>query len=125
MTNHRDILNQAVTILDHRGRRYGSMEESFERASMIASTILGKQITIFDLAIIMTAIKLSRITSTQTLDDNYIDGINYLAFAGQFSTAEEQISVALEEDIAAMARKYAPRRPDVATEEQETIEPTA
>ena len=101
------------------------MEEGFERAATIASTILGKQITIFDLAIIMTAIKLSRITSTQTLDDNYIDGINYLAFAGQFSTAEEQISVALEEDIAAMARKFAPRRPDVATEAQETIEQTA
>ena len=78
------------------------MEEGFERAATIATTILGKQITVFDLAIIMTAIKLSRITSSQTLDDNYIDGINYLAFAGQFSTAEEQVAVALDEDIAAI-----------------------
>ena len=120
-----DILNQATTILDQRGRRYGSMEEGFERASTIASTILGKQITVFDLAIIMTSIKLARITSSQTLDDNYIDGINYLAFAGQFSTAEEQVAVALEEDIAAMARKYAPRKYEVVSNTDDPKEQSA
>ena len=125
MTNHMDILTQATTILDQRGRRYGSMEEGFERAATIATTILGKQITVFDLAIIMTAIKLSRITSSQTLDDNYIDGINYLAFAGQFSTAEEQVAVALEEDIAAMARKYAPRKYEVVSNTDEPTEQSA
>ena len=50
--------------------------------------------------------------------DNYVDGINYLAFASQFSTSEEQAKVALEEDIAAMARKFAPRRPDSETPQQ-------
>jgi hypothetical protein len=58
----------------------------------------------------MTAMKMARITSSPTLDDNYVDGINYLAFASQFSSSEEQAKTALEEDIAAMARKFAPRR---------------
>jgi hypothetical protein len=74
--------------------------------------MLGKQITLYDVSIIMAAMKMARITSTPTLDDNYIDGINYLAFASQFSTSEEQAKIAIEEDIAAMARKFAPKRAD-------------
>lgn len=101
------------------------MEEGLDRAATIATTILGKQITIFDLAIIMTAIKLSRILSSRTLDDNYIDGINYLAFAGQFSAAEEQVATALEEDIASMARKFAPRKYEVVSNADEPTEQSA
>jgi hypothetical protein len=112
MTNHTDILKQAANILGDRGRRYGSVEETFERCANIATIMLGKQITLYDVSIIMAAMKMARITSTPTLDDNYIDGINYLAFASQFSTSEEQAKVAIEEDIAAMARKFAPKRPD-------------
>jgi len=58
----------------------------------------------------MASMKLARITASPTLDDNYVDGINYLAFASQFSVSEDQAKMALEEDIAAMARKFAPRR---------------
>jgi hypothetical protein len=75
--------------------------------------MLGKQITLYDVSIVMAAMKMARITSSPTLDDNYIDGINYLAFASQFSTSEEQAKVAMEEDIAAMARKFAPKRPEL------------
>jgi len=112
MTNHTDILKQAANILGDRGRRYGSVEETFDRCSKLATIILGKQVTIYDVAIIMSAMKMARIPSSPTMDDHYIDGINYLAFASQFSTSEEQIKVALEEDISAMARKFAPKRYD-------------
>ena len=95
-----------------RGRRYGSVEECFDRCAKIATIILGKQVTLYDVSIIMMAMKMARMTSTPSLDDNYVDGINYMAFASQFSTSEEQAKVALEEDIAAMARKFAPRRPE-------------
>ena len=118
MTNHTDILKQAAITLGDRGRRYGSVEECFERCSKIATIILGKQVTLYDVSIIMMAMKMARITSTPALEDNYVDGINYLAFASQFSTSEEQARVALEEDIAAMARKFAPRRPDSETPQQ-------
>ena len=110
MTNHTDILKQAATILGDRGRRYGSVEETFDRCAKLATIILGKQVTMYDAAIILSTMKMARITSTPSLDDNYVDGINYLAFASQFSTSEEQAKTALEEDIAAMARKFAPRR---------------
>lgn len=74
--------------------------------------MLNKQVTIYDVAMIMSAMKMARIPTSPTIDDHYVDGINYLAFASQFSTSEEQAKVAIEEDIAAMARKFAPKRPD-------------
>lgn len=108
-----------------RGRRYGSVEETFDRCAKLATIILGKHVTLYDVSIILAAMKMARISSTPTLEDNYIDGINYLAFASQFSTSEEQAKVALEEDIAAMARKFAPRRvePDANQVAPQTQEP--
>ena len=96
-----------------RGRRYGSVEECFDRCAKLATILLGKHITLYDVSIIMMSMKMARIPSSPTHEDNYVDGINYLAFASQFSTSEEQAKVALEEDIAAMARKFAPRRPEM------------
>ena len=115
MTNHTDILKQAANTLGDRGRRYGSVEEVFDRCATIATVILNKHVTMYDVSIIMTAMKLARMTATPSLDDNYIDSINYLSFASQFSTSEEQAKVAIEEDIAAMARKFAPKRDDAQT----------
>ena len=110
MTNHTDILTASVVILGDRGRKYGNIEDTFERASKLATILLDKQITMYDVAMIFHAMEMARLNSSRTMDDNYIDGINYLAFAAQFSNVEEQVKVALEEDIAAMARKFAPKR---------------
>lgn len=97
-------------MLGDRGRKYGNVEDTFDRASKLSTILLNKQITMYDVAMIFHAMKMARLHSSRTMDDNYIDGINYLAFAAQFSNAEEQVKVALEEDIAAMARKFAPKR---------------
>jgi hypothetical protein len=86
------------------------VEDTFDRAAKLATLMLDKHVTMYDIAMIMHSMKMARISSSRTLDDNYVDGINYLAFAAQFSQAEEQVKVALEEDIAAMARKFAPVR---------------
>ena len=98
-----------------RGRKYGSVEDTFERASKLATILLNKQITMYDLAMIMHSMKMARIPSSPTMDDHYIDGINYLSMAAQFSRSEEQVKTALEEDIASMARKFAPVRPEMPT----------
>jgi hypothetical protein len=114
-----------VVTLGDRGRRYGSVEDTFDRASRLATILLDKQVTMYDIAMIMHAMKMARINGSRTLDDNYVDGINYLAFAAQFSQAEEQVKVALEEDIAAMARKFAPvRNPMPTPQPVQTTMPT-
>lgn len=95
------------------------MEETFDRASKLATIMLDKQITMYDIAIIFHCMKMARLNGARTLDDNYIDGINYLAFAAQFSTSEEQAKLALEEDISAMARKFAPRKAQTVNSDSE------
>jgi len=108
MTNHSDILTQAAVTLADKHRRYGSVVDTFDRASLIATTVLGKHITLYDVSVIMHAMELAKISTKPTEDAHYVEGINSLALAAQFSRAEEQTKVALEEDIASMARKFAP-----------------
>lgn len=70
--------------------------------------MLNKHITLFDVAVIMHANNMAQISVTPAIDGPYVEGINNLALAAQFSRSEEQAAVALQEDIASMARKFAP-----------------
>lgn len=88
------------------------MEISFDKISKIASIILGKQVTPYDVATILHAMKLSRISNDPTNPDHYIDGINYMAFMGQFAGVIDAPEGDIEGDIAAMARRFAPRQDD-------------
>lgn len=58
----------------------------FDNISKIASVLLGVQITPFEVAMIHVSTKLARIQASPAKDDSYIDAINYLAFAAQFSS---------------------------------------
>jgi hypothetical protein len=49
---------------------------------------------------------MARVASNPRHADNYVDGVNYMAFAAQF--AGIQTTTAEEEEIAALARKFAP-----------------
>lgn len=71
----------------------------FDRISIVASVILNKPISAYDVSMIMVALKLARMQEARTYDDNYVDAINYLAFAAQFASSEESIGVAVEDDI--------------------------
>lgn len=82
--NHQDILLKTVYTLKERIEVYGDPAVTFERAATIASTILNNRFTAYDIAIIMHAVKLSRIPTSPQHLDNYEDGINYLAFAAEF-----------------------------------------
>jgi hypothetical protein len=109
--NHIELLNNAVGMLKEKGQSYGPVDDCFERISIITSTILGKHISTYDCAIILHAVKLARMQTERTKSDNYIDGINYLAFAGQFASRRDSVDVAMEDDIRAMARNLAPSNP--------------
>lgn len=86
--NSRDILEQAADVFGDRGEQYGDPVEMFDSISFVSSTVLNKNITAYDVAMIFHCAKLCR-TKTSRLDmDHYIDGINYLAFAGQFADQE-------------------------------------
>lgn len=107
MMNHLEVLNSAVDMLKVKGQLYGPEETCFERISLISSVVLGKNISPFDVAMIHHATKLARIQSAPAHKDNYVDGINYMAFAAQFMTRGES-SGDPDETIRKMARSLAP-----------------
>ena len=83
--DHTAILTDAVLILRDRDAQYGSMEETMIRACEIFEMITGKKLTPYEANIFMHSLKLSRIRTSPGKLDNYVDGINYLAFAGEFA----------------------------------------
>jgi hypothetical protein len=108
MTNHAEILISAGSILKDRARQYGPEEECFDRISKIATIILNKPISVYDVAMIQVATKLGRLQEARTHEDNYIDAINYMAFGAQFSKTMSSVSTAVEDDIVAIAKRFAP-----------------
>jgi|APCry1669188970_1035186.scaffolds.fasta_scaffold35615_2 hypothetical protein len=111
--DHKDILTSSATILNKRAEQYGDMREVMHRASLHASLLLGKEVSKYEVATIMTAIKMARIPSSIGLMDNYIDGINYMSFAGEFAVDEAKNTKSDEElyaGISEIARKFAPLR---------------
>ena len=84
--NHTSILTEAVLTLRDRDTQYGSMEDTMVRACEIFEMITGKEFSPYEANIFMHSLKLSRMRKSPTKADNYVDGVNYLAFAGEFAT---------------------------------------
>lgn len=109
---HEDILMHCAVTVNERGKEYGDIEFMFETAAMIATLVLGRDVTKYEVTTILEAVKLARRRVNPLLDDNYIDGINYTSFSGQFAkeafTAPESAQPTVEDDIAAMAKRFAP-----------------
>jgi hypothetical protein len=83
------------------------VELAFDRACKLASIRLNKTVSMYDVAIIMSCVKQARQTENPTLVDSWVDDVNYTAIAGQFAQAQFGN---IEDDIAAMARRFAPKR---------------
>ena len=122
--HHTNILADAAAMLRDRGADYGSVEDTFNRACIIFEAMTGNSISPWQGAMFMQAIKMARIKTSATKTDNYVDGVNYLAFAAQFATGDDQPAASplkvtgathesiltndLEDGIKEIAAKFAP-----------------
>lgn len=88
--NHKDILYKAAETLNERGANYGDIEEVFADVALMASIVLGKEITKYDVTTIMETMKLRRRRANPKLADNYVDNVNYTAFSAQFALNDTQ-----------------------------------
>jgi len=82
-----DLLSHAFELINARGAEYdnaGDIEQNFREAAAVASVILGKPLVARDVAMVMAIVKLIRSKSDPGKLDNYVDGMNYLAFAACF-----------------------------------------
>ena len=82
---HKEILKAAYALMGERGKEYGQASENFQRAAEIATLIMGKEISRYDIATAMIAVKLARLHASRDKADTYLDIINYTAFAGEFT----------------------------------------
>lgn len=118
--HHTEYLFEAAKILTEREQDYGAPEVCFHRIAAIASVTLNRTVTPFEVAQIHIATKLARAVETPGKADTWIDVINYVAFAGNFATAEEFNNAAraandfdeLEKRVAATALDDLPDSPD-------------
>lgn len=112
---HQDILSTSAAILNDRGAAYGNEDFMFSTAAQIATLLTGQQFNKYLITSVLEAVKLARRRVNPLLDDNYIDGVNYMAFSGQFAkeafTAPNGVYDS-EDDIAAMAQRLAPIKKD-------------
>jgi len=106
--NHKDALTKAATLINQRGSEYGPEDACFDRSAKLASIVLNKTITKYDVAMILAMNKMARLQESRSKDDHYIDAMNYMAFASQFSGEFETVAAAVEDDVKAMASKLAP-----------------
>lgn len=105
---YRDLMTESARIFNDRNPKYGDMRIGMENVAQMASIMTGMHLSAHDVALVLHAVKLSRLNSDRKNPDHYIDGVNYLAFAGELITEEhqapytenKQISKTVEEEIA-------------------------
>lgn len=85
MKNPKDILLAANATIDERGAAYGAIENNFELIADQATLRLGRDVHPYEVAVIMTCVKLARLFANPTHLDSHIDAINYQAFAAAFA----------------------------------------
>jgi hypothetical protein len=83
--HHKQALLTAAKIVDDRSKQYGSPDACFDIIAKIATATMGEEYTPYDIAMILHCVKLGRMQEKRAYEDNYVDAMNYLAFAGQFA----------------------------------------
>lgn len=83
--DHREILKETAKTLTERGQGYDQgSENSFPRAAKIASLKLDREVTPYEVAIILESVKDARRATDPGKADTHIDGIAYRAFAAEY-----------------------------------------
>ena len=106
--NHREVLKQSASLISERGKEYGPEDACFQRSADLATIVLNKPISKYDVAMILGLNKMARLQESRAKMDHYVDGINYMAFAAQFAQQPSSVAVAVEDDIKVMASRLAP-----------------
>jgi Domain of unknown function (DUF6378) len=79
--NPHAVLDEAKNIIGERGADYGGIERNFQRIAEIYNLAVDGNIDAYEVAMLMVCLKLARTRECPKKRDNYIDMINYAAFA--------------------------------------------
>jgi hypothetical protein len=114
---YRDIMHEAARVFNDRNPKYGDMRVGMERVAHIATMITGIQLSAHDIALVLHAVKLSRLDADRKNPDHYVDGINYLAFAGELIESSTSAENIIDSEFAKMAAQFSATRSETAPQE--------
>ncbi len=103
--NHKDILSLANHHLSSRVAEFGPEEACFDRISKLATIILNKEVSPYDVAMIMLASNLGQLQEARTKPETYVLAITNVAFGLQFASSLRSVGIAIEEDIVGLAKR--------------------
>jgi hypothetical protein len=100
--DYQSAMTSAIGAIKTRSE-YGDITEVHDDIAKTLTILMGKQFSMYDVAMVHHVTKLVRAKRDRQNPDHFVDGINYLAFAAQFSGANT-----VEQDIKDMAARFAP-----------------
>lgn len=87
---HIQILEDAIAIQAERGENYGGIEDNFSRAARLYEAATGDDgVHPYHVAMMLACVKLARMAGNARYMDNYVDAINYIAFAAHFAGQDD------------------------------------
>jgi hypothetical protein len=84
-SNPYEMLTQAAELIQERGQNYGEIENNFQLIADLFSLRVGRPFHPYEACILLECVKDARMFATPMFVDNYLDGINYRAFAALFA----------------------------------------
>lgn len=127
------ILLEAGRAIKDRGDQYGRADSLFVMIAQRWRLTIGQRhkvdlgLTAEDVGLLMLDLKTARAIAAPSHADNFVDLAGYAALLGEFNAGPSIAPVApkspleqIDEDMAALAKKFAPKRPIVAEPQPET-----
>jgi hypothetical protein len=90
---HGEILQSATDLYSDRGLSYGHPSDNMARAARLISAYLEMPVEDYQVAVILSLVKIARTIQDGSKVDSWIDGASYLAIAGQLQTEENSLYV--------------------------------
>ena len=127
-----EILIEAGRAIKDRGDQYGRADGLFLMIAQRWRLTLGQRhkvdlsLTAEDVGLLMLDLKTARAIAAPGHADNFVDLAGYAALLGEFNAippkpaAPKSPLEQIDEDMAALAKKFAPKRPIVADPQPET-----
>jgi hypothetical protein len=83
ITKTEDFLREAMTITNERNKTHGDRVVNHGNISQLWSWYLKKEVTAYDVAMMMALLKIARTRTGNPNKDDLVDGAAYLAIAGE------------------------------------------
>jgi hypothetical protein len=90
---HAEILQSATDLYRDRGLSYGHPSDNMARAARLISAYLEIPVEDYQVAVVLSLVKIARSIEDAQKIDTWIDGASYLAIAGQLATEENELYV--------------------------------